>query len=130
MVRRVKKKNGGMTKAQAKKYTSDMGSQKFTIDKPKPSLTKAQAKKYTSSMKNKKLPYQSGGKGKDTPLKKSQLMNTKGTVYTGKLADAMKKKNKPGAGSKLPKKVGALRRSNKMGGGMMKKRMKRGGRAK
>ena len=55
-----------------------MGSQKFTIKKPKKKMTKAEAKKFTSSMKTKTFPGFKGGAGKDTPLKKSQLMNKKG----------------------------------------------------
>ena len=139
MKKRVKKIQGGMTKAEAKKFTSDMGSQKFTIKKPKKKMTEAEARKFTSSMKTKTFPGFKGGAGKDTPLKKSQLMNKKGTTYSGKLGDFMKKRNAPGGGTSAKERLAKIRANRKgggmmkpkmMGGGMMKKRMKRGGKAK
>ena len=126
MKKRVKKKQGGMTKAEAKKFTSDMGSQKFTIKKPKKKMTEAEARKFTSSMKTKTFPGFKGGAGKDTPLKKSQLMNKKGTTYSGKLGDFMKKRNAPGTKSKTQQLLEKRRREGKKLGGVMKKRVKSG----
>ena len=126
MKKRVKKKNGGMTKAEAKKFTSDMGSQRFTIPMKKKKMTKAEAKKYTSSMKTKTFPGFRGGKDKDTPLKKSQLMNKKGTTYSGKLGDFMKKRNAPGTKSKTQQLLEKRKREGKKLGGVMKKRVKSG----
>ena len=57
-------------------------------------------------------------------------MNKKGTVYSGKLGEFMKKRNEPGAKSKTQEMIEKRKREGKMGGGMMKKRMKRGGMAK
>jgi len=72
----------------------------------------------TSSLKNK------GKTTKVTPVKNA--VKTK----DGKIVRDKNKKAVTFGGNKSPKKVGSLFRSNKMGGGMMKKRMKRGGRAK
>jgi len=72
----------------------------------------------TSSLKNK------GKTTKVTPVKNA--VRTK----DGKIVRSKDGKAVTFGGNKSPKKVGSLFRSNKMGGGMMKKRMKRGGRAK
>ena len=74
-------------------------------------------------------PGDRGAGTRDKPLKLSQVMNKKGTVYSGKLGEFMKKRNEPGAKSKTQEMIEKRRREGKMGGGMMKKRMKRGGRA-
>ena len=74
-------------------------------------------------------PGDRGAGTRDKPLKLSQVMNKKGTVYSGKLGEFMKKRNEPGAKSKTQEMIEKRKREGKMGGGMMKKRMKRGGRA-
>ena len=75
-------------------------------------------------------PGDRGAGTRDKPLKLSQVMNKKGTVYSGKLGEFMKKRNEPGAKSKTQEMIEKRKREGKMGGGMMKKRMKRGGMAK
>ncbi len=75
-------------------------------------------------------PGDRGAGTRDKPLKLSQVMNKRGTVYSGKLGDFMKKRNEPGAKSKTQEMIEKRKREGKMGGGMMKKRMKRGGMAK
>ena len=74
-------------------------------------------------------PGDRGAGTRDKPLKLSQVMNKKETVYSGKLGEFMKKRNEPGAKSKTQEMIEKRKRDGKMGGGMMKKRMKRGGRA-
>ena len=74
-------------------------------------------------------PGDRGAGTRDKPLKLSQIMNKKGTVYSGKLGEFMKKRNEPGGGEEAKKRLEKIR-ANRKGGGIMKKRMKRGGRAK
>ena len=74
-------------------------------------------------------PGDRGAGTRDKPLKLSQIMNKKGTVYSGKLGEFMKKRNEPGGGEEAKKRLEKIR-ANRKGGGMMKKRMKRGGMAK
>lgn len=101
-------------------------------------LTKKNPKAETTTIKPTKRPTASGKTSAKTSGLKNKGRTTKVTpvknpVRSKKDGTIVRDKNKKAVtfgGNKLPKKVGSLFRSNKMGGGMMKKRMKRGGRAK
>jgi len=89
---------------------------------------KPKAQTPTKLPKQKQLPV-SRDKAKARPtVKKSNIVtDKKGNAVRTKDGKAVTFKGKDFNAGKT---AGALRRSNKMGGGMMKKRMKRGGRAK
>jgi len=89
---------------------------------------KPKAQTPTKLPKQKQLPA-SRDKAKARPtVKKSNIVtDKKGNAVRTKDGKAVTFKGKDFNAGKT---AGALRRSNKMGGGMMKKRMKRGGRAK
>ena len=116
--KRIKKKGGGMSSLEdrVKRETGPFKRKKANIEANKEvrKIPKKSAK--TSTLKN---------TGKITTPKKNLLSKKDGTAVRTKTGKTIGVK-----GNKLPKKVGSLFRSNKMGGGMMKKRMKRGGRAK
>ena len=116
MKKRVKKKQGGMTKAPS-----------VTRDARGP-LKKGPSVTRDGRGPLKIKPGSKGAGTRDKPFKLSQVMNKKGTTYSGKLGDFMKKRNEPGGGEAAKKRLEKIR-ANRKGGGMMKKRMKRGGRA-
>ena len=124
MKKRVKKKNGGMTDAQRKAQIK-VGKKKFVgmtdRQRAETQVPGRKKKQISKTAKGSKL------KGKTTFAKpvKNPVRTKGGQIVRDKSGKAITF----GGKEKLAELM-AKRRANRMGGGMMKKRMKRGGKAK